>query len=169
MKPGKPTTFATVPAAAVGGEGAGAPASGRDKLLFGLPGNPVSAVVTFHLFAAPVRAIPCPASQRRSERQCDHPSVACILLPPTIGDSPHGWGAGGRSCRRRGQGQAGQGAAARPRAARVPQSDAVHGRGGGDVGQEHRRSNQLPPAQVRPLLFLLLLALLLPSSALFST
>ncbi|BFZ58841.1 hypothetical protein PYCC9005_005906 [Savitreella phatthalungensis] len=37
MKPGKPTTFATV---------------GR-KLIFALPGNPASALVTFHLFVLP--------------------------------------------------------------------------------------------------------------------
>lgn len=43
MKPGKPTTFASVPSA--GG--------GRDKLVFGLPGNPASALVTFYLFVLP--------------------------------------------------------------------------------------------------------------------
>lgn len=37
MKPGKPTTFATV----------------SDKLIFALPGNPASALVTFHLFVLP--------------------------------------------------------------------------------------------------------------------
>ena len=37
MKPGKPTTFATV----------------KDKLVFALPGNPASAIVTFHLFVLP--------------------------------------------------------------------------------------------------------------------
>ncbi|KAF9106729.1 hypothetical protein BGX27_009044 [Mortierella sp. AM989] len=43
MKPGKPTTFATVPNS-----------SGKQpKLMFGLPGNPVSATVTFHLFVLP--------------------------------------------------------------------------------------------------------------------
>ena len=39
MKPGKPTTFATLP--------------GNKKLLFALPGNPVSAVVTCHLYVIP--------------------------------------------------------------------------------------------------------------------
>ncbi|KAI8595963.1 MoaB/Mog domain-containing protein [Dissophora ornata] len=43
MKPGKPTTFATVPN----------PKGGQSKLMFGLPGNPVSATVTFHLFVLP--------------------------------------------------------------------------------------------------------------------
>ena len=41
MKPGKPTTFATV---IVGG---------KKKLMFSLPGNPVSAMVTFNLFVLP--------------------------------------------------------------------------------------------------------------------
>ncbi|KAF9202395.1 hypothetical protein BGZ59_002184, partial [Podila verticillata] len=44
MKPGKPTTFATVPH----------PKGGQQpRLMFGLPGNPVSATVTFHLFVLP--------------------------------------------------------------------------------------------------------------------
>ncbi|MCX7671539.1 MAG: molybdopterin-binding protein, partial [Anaerolineae bacterium] len=41
MKPGKPCTFATVER------------HGRRKLVFGLPGNPVSSLVTFYLLAAP--------------------------------------------------------------------------------------------------------------------
>eukprot|EP01063_Lacrimia_lanifica_P003871 TRINITY_DN12138_c0_g1_i1.p1 TRINITY_DN12138_c0_g1~~TRINITY_DN12138_c0_g1_i1.p1 ORF type:complete len:781 (+),score=246.73 TRINITY_DN12138_c0_g1_i1:1616-3958(+) len=40
MKPGKPTTFATVP-------------GGAGKAIFGLPGNPVSCLVCFHLFCLP--------------------------------------------------------------------------------------------------------------------
>lgn len=47
MKPGKPTTFATVPVK---------PSSSSDreaKVIFSLPGNPASAVVTFHLFVLP--------------------------------------------------------------------------------------------------------------------
>ncbi|KAI8052291.1 molybdenum cofactor biosynthesis protein [Syncephalis plumigaleata] len=44
MKPGKPTTFATVP---------GRTPSDPTKLVFALPGNPGSALVTFHLFAVP--------------------------------------------------------------------------------------------------------------------
>ncbi|KAL5637109.1 hypothetical protein ACGC1H_000925 [Rhizoctonia solani] len=43
MKPGKPTTFASVPP----------PNGGREKLVFGLPGNPASALVTFYLFVLP--------------------------------------------------------------------------------------------------------------------
>jgi len=47
MKPGKPTTFASVPLKN--------PDTGKreDKLIFSLPGNPASAVVTFHLFVLP--------------------------------------------------------------------------------------------------------------------
>jgi molybdopterin molybdotransferase len=40
LKPGKPTLFGTV----------------GDKLVFGLPGNPISAFVTFHLFVRPALA-----------------------------------------------------------------------------------------------------------------
>lgn len=41
MKPGKPLTFATVMR------------GGQQKLVFGLPGNPVSSLVTYYLFVAP--------------------------------------------------------------------------------------------------------------------
>lgn len=41
MKPGKPFTFATIQE------------NGRTRLAFGLPGNPVSSLVTFNLFAIP--------------------------------------------------------------------------------------------------------------------
>jgi gephyrin len=46
MKPGKPTTFATVPFKTDAGERV-------NKAIFSLPGNPASAVVTFHLFVLP--------------------------------------------------------------------------------------------------------------------
>jgi len=46
MKPGKPTTFATVPIKDNAGER-------QTKLIFSLPGNPASAVVTYHLFVLP--------------------------------------------------------------------------------------------------------------------
>lgn len=42
MKPGKPTTFATVKAS-----------NNTSKLIFALPGNPASAIVTLHLFVYP--------------------------------------------------------------------------------------------------------------------
>lgn len=46
MKPGKPTTFATVPFKSNSG-------ADETKVIFSLPGNPASAVVTFHLFVLP--------------------------------------------------------------------------------------------------------------------
>ncbi|OQO05691.1 hypothetical protein B0A48_09784 [Cryoendolithus antarcticus] len=46
MKPGKPTTFATVPFKTNDGER-------MSKVIFSLPGNPASAVVTYHLFVLP--------------------------------------------------------------------------------------------------------------------
>ncbi|KAE9371280.1 hypothetical protein N431DRAFT_483837 [Stipitochalara longipes BDJ] len=46
MKPGKPTTFATVPVKNNSGDRV-------SKVIFSLPGNPVSAIVTFHLFVLP--------------------------------------------------------------------------------------------------------------------
>ena len=46
MKPGKPSTFATVPLK----DNAGNPVT---KLIFSLPGNPASALVTSHLFVLP--------------------------------------------------------------------------------------------------------------------
>jgi len=46
MKPGKPTTFATLKTK----DNSGNPAS---KVIFALPGNPASAVVTYHLFVLP--------------------------------------------------------------------------------------------------------------------
>ncbi|PQE03803.1 gephyrin protein [Rutstroemia sp. NJR-2017a BBW] len=46
MKPGKPTTFATVPVKNDDGERI-------SKVIFSLPGNPVSAIVTLHLFVLP--------------------------------------------------------------------------------------------------------------------
>jgi molybdopterin molybdotransferase len=44
LRPGGPTWFGVLPAAEAGQ---------RPTLVFGLPGNPVSAMVTFHLFARP--------------------------------------------------------------------------------------------------------------------
>ncbi|KJZ78030.1 hypothetical protein HIM_02667 [Hirsutella minnesotensis 3608] len=46
MKPGKPTTFATVPVKDNSG-------NRISKVIFSLPGNPASALVTFHLFVLP--------------------------------------------------------------------------------------------------------------------
>ncbi|CAM1511210.1 Fc.00g087230.m01.CDS01 [Cosmosporella sp. VM-42] len=46
MKPGKPTTFATVPVKDNSGKRI-------NKVIFSLPGNPASCLVTFHLFVLP--------------------------------------------------------------------------------------------------------------------
>ncbi|KAH7115986.1 hypothetical protein B0J11DRAFT_538908 [Dendryphion nanum] len=46
MKPGKPTTFATIPTKSSSGDRV-------HKTIFSLPGNPASAVVCFHLFVLP--------------------------------------------------------------------------------------------------------------------
>lgn len=46
MKPGKPTTFATIPFKSNAGDR-------EKKAIFSLPGNPASAVVTYHLFVLP--------------------------------------------------------------------------------------------------------------------
>jgi gephyrin len=46
MKPGKPTTFASVEVKDNDG-------ARVQKLVFGLPGNPASAIVTYHLFVLP--------------------------------------------------------------------------------------------------------------------
>jgi gephyrin len=45
VKPGKPTTFATIPHSVAGKE--------TTKYVFALPGNPASALVTFHIFVLP--------------------------------------------------------------------------------------------------------------------
>lgn len=44
IKPGKPTTFASIPIPG---------AAGKSKPVFALPGNPASALVTFHVFVVP--------------------------------------------------------------------------------------------------------------------
>lgn len=45
MKPGKPTTFATIPNSSAAGD--------KRTPIFALPGNPASALVTFYLFVLP--------------------------------------------------------------------------------------------------------------------
>ena len=47
MKPGKPLTFATLDIDSKDGKGK------RQVLVFGLPGNPVSSIVTFNLVVLP--------------------------------------------------------------------------------------------------------------------
>lgn len=47
MKPGKPTTFATIPFKSNTGD------RSTSRIIFSLPGNPVSAIVALHLFVLP--------------------------------------------------------------------------------------------------------------------
>jgi gephyrin len=61
MKPGKPTTFAT------------AKVDGKLKLIFALPGNPVSANVTFSLFVLP-------ALRKMSGFSNPHPTIIKVKL-----------------------------------------------------------------------------------------
>lgn len=56
MKPGKPTTFATIPSENIKDPTSGerrSSAEDGEKLIFSLPGNPASAIVTFMLFVLP--------------------------------------------------------------------------------------------------------------------
>jgi molybdopterin molybdotransferase len=65
LQPGKPTWFGTR----------------EHKLVFGLPGNPVSAAVTFALFAAPALW----ALQGRAERTLDRRAVLGAAVPRNPG------------------------------------------------------------------------------------
>ncbi|CAD2213553.1 gephyrin [Angomonas deanei] len=71
MKPGKPTTFATFYPKS---------STGRCKFFFGLPGNPVSALVCFHLFVAPFLRQLC----RLPTELLTDPVVEATLLDESI-------------------------------------------------------------------------------------
>ncbi len=75
MKPGKPTTFAVLPR--------GGDASASQCLVFALPGNPVSCLVTAHLLAGPAlkRMAGMPIAQ------CMHPQVDA-QLPSSVAMDP---------------------------------------------------------------------------------
>lgn len=53
MKPGKPTTFATIPFKPSSSEQTQSQSERETKLIFSLPGNPASALVTLNLFVLP--------------------------------------------------------------------------------------------------------------------
>lgn len=53
MKPGKPLTFATICCGPAPSGAGGMAAAARQLLVFGLPGNPVSSLVTFTLVVLP--------------------------------------------------------------------------------------------------------------------
>lgn len=54
IQPGRPVVFGRVPCGAAAFARSGPPAASSDKYFFGLPGNPVSTMVTFELFARPI-------------------------------------------------------------------------------------------------------------------
>jgi molybdopterin molybdotransferase len=54
IQPGRPVVFGRVPLGHKEGAGAATPAAALLKYFFGLPGNPVSTMVTFELFARPI-------------------------------------------------------------------------------------------------------------------
>jgi molybdopterin molybdotransferase len=54
IQPGRPVVFGRVPCGAGAPVSEGAPARSDHKYFFGLPGNPVSTMVTFELFARPL-------------------------------------------------------------------------------------------------------------------
>src|SRR6266852_888655 len=54
IQPGRPIVFGRIPCGAGAPAREGSPALDRYKYFFGLPGNPVSTMVTFELFARPV-------------------------------------------------------------------------------------------------------------------
>ncbi|GAA5983890.1 hypothetical protein JCM11641_006411 [Rhodosporidiobolus odoratus] len=75
MKPGKPTTFATLPAHPL------AP-SKNPTLAFALPGNPASALVTFYVFVLPALR----KMEGRREGEWELPRVPVVLTSPTLLD-----------------------------------------------------------------------------------
>lgn len=71
VKPGKPTTFATIPSP-----------NGENIPVFALPGNPASALVTFHVFVVPAlrRLGGWPAER------CQLPRIRVQVRIPSVGD-----------------------------------------------------------------------------------
>ncbi|KAJ2005329.1 hypothetical protein GGI04_002295 [Coemansia thaxteri] len=78
MKPAKPTTFAVVPADLAADLAAADSAPARNCLLFALPGNPVSALVAFHVLVAPAIRKLAGHNVPRALR----PSVAAVFIGP---------------------------------------------------------------------------------------
>ncbi|KAJ2357014.1 hypothetical protein GGF43_001725 [Coemansia sp. RSA 2618] len=78
MKPSKPTTFALVPHA-----------RGQQRFIFALPGNPVSAMVAFHMFVAPaLRKLAGHAFGLSADMEIDalRPSVQAVFLDSVVLD-----------------------------------------------------------------------------------
>ena len=81
MKPGKPTTFASVPFKPSDGNMNGGETSQRvQKVIFGLPGNPASALVTAHLFL-----LPC------LQKLAGLPGTGLPRVKVTLGSHGSGW------------------------------------------------------------------------------
>ena len=102
MKPGKPTTFATVPVPVQDGIGVSSIAT---KLVFALPGNPVSALVTSKLLMLP--------ALRRlggaTPAECLHAQVDVALEAPLKLDPERPEYHRAQLCWRRGTGDGGAG------------------------------------------------------------
>ncbi|MEZ4615741.1 MAG: hypothetical protein R2867_09585 [Caldilineaceae bacterium] len=74
---GKPLTFATIRPEVVGG--------GSSKLVFGLPSNPVSSLVTFYLFVVPaLRKVGWPVNHLQRVRRNWHSRLRLIRHAPNI-------------------------------------------------------------------------------------
>lgn len=65
IQPGKPIVFGAVPGAAAAVEDAHGDARVPSRYFFGLPGNPVSTMVTFELFVRPMLECLCGAQPRK--------------------------------------------------------------------------------------------------------
>lgn len=76
MKPGKPTTFASVPFKTQ--------ERGAERLIFSLPGNPASALVTLNLFVLPSLHKLTGLDQRRQAESGVHGSVPAPLGLPVV-------------------------------------------------------------------------------------
>ena len=84
VKPGKPTTFASIPFKPSDGNSTSTSPSAssqrEQKLIFGLPGNPASALVTAHLFL-----LPC------LQKFCGLPGTGLPRVKVTLGSHGEGW------------------------------------------------------------------------------
>jgi molybdopterin molybdotransferase len=96
MRPGKPLTFGRVPGRGKGRRADRAEDPEGDCLFFGLPGNPVSCMVTFELFVRPVlrrlgghRVLDRPRVRARALQGIDNPGsrpgYLRVRLEPTAG------------------------------------------------------------------------------------
>jgi molybdopterin molybdotransferase len=101
MRPGKPIAFATIPGSGLLGPAAG-PSAGKGALpVFALPGNPVSAMVTFELFVRSAlrrlgghARLPRPVVQARALAAIPNPGRRRGFLRVTLtADESGGYGA----------------------------------------------------------------------------